>query len=99
MHHHSIGISKSNLVSKIKGLILQEIFQYPNDPRIASRINERLVAAAAETPKFLELPLADVKENFDEMAEKLAAGRFILHLWSETADEAKRFLKKLKKSN
>jgi len=97
LHHHSIGIEKAKVVSEVKGLTVQEILQDPNGPRIANEITDQLIEASLKTPLFIEFPVSDARDNFDALAERLALGRFIVHLFTESAEEAKIYVSKLRK--
>ena len=96
LHHHSIGISKAKVVSEIRGLTVQEIYQDPNGSKIADEITEELVEASLKVPIYIEFPASDTEGNFDEIQEKLAQGRFIVHLYAESAEEARDYLAKMR---
>jgi hypothetical protein len=89
LHHHSIGIRNAQAVSRIKGLDVQEIYQDAGEPRTGRSITPELVEASLRTPLFLEFPLADIEEPLEQWAEQLAGGRFIIHFWCDSAEEAR----------
>jgi hypothetical protein len=97
LHHHSIGIEKAKVVSEVKGLTVQELYQDPNGPRIANEITDELIEASLKIPVYIEFPVSDAKDNLDALAERLALGRFIVHLFTESAEEAKFYVSKLRK--
>lgn len=97
LHHHSIGIEKAKVVSEINGLTVQEILQDPNGPRIADNISDQLIEASLITPVFLEFPVSDIAERFDAITERLALGRFIVHLFVENEEDARYYTSRLRK--
>jgi hypothetical protein len=98
LHHHSCGVARAKTVSMVKNLDVQEIYQDFSGPRTAQCIDDDMIEASLSTPMFIEFPLEDIQEPLEEWAERLKAGRFIVHLWTETVEEARRCIDILSKN-
>lgn len=96
LHHHSCGVTRAKTVSKVRNLDVQEIYQDFSGPRTAQSIDEKMIEASLSTPMFIEFPVEDIKEPLEEWAERLKAGRFIVHLWAETVEEARKCIEILR---
>ena len=95
LHHHSIGVSRAQKVSRIKGLTVQEIIQDPNGPRLVDYITDDLITASLETPiDFGVYGLNREVKDLDAILERLSEGRFIVRMIAETAPEAQRLVEK-----
>lgn len=97
LHHHSVGISRAPPVSRVKSLDVQEIYQDNRGPRIAESISDDLIAASLRTPLFIEFPVSHITQPLEEWAARLVPGRFVVHLWCSSIDEAKRCVHVLRK--
>jgi hypothetical protein len=75
-------------VNKVRKLDAQEVYQDFSGPRAAQAVNDDMIDASLLTPMFIKFPVEDIKEPIEEWAERLKAGRFIVHLWTETVEEA-----------
>ncbi len=90
-HHHSIGVSRANAVSRIRGLMLQQILQDPNGPRLEDWINDELIDASLRTPIHLGMNLAQC-ERPESIVERLSRGRFIIEANARSLEHARQLM-------
>ena len=96
LHHHSVGISRASSVSRIKGLSVQEILQDPNGPELLECVDDDLIDASLKAPIELGVNLSHAPD-FDELLERLRQGRFIVHVHTETLNECRNLLDRIRK--
>lgn len=96
MHHHSIGYDRSEAVSRIRGLSVQNIQQDPNGPRLLEVIDDSLIAASRRVPIHFNVALP-ADERLEATVERLAEGRFIIDLRGRTAAEARSLVERVRR--
>ena len=97
LHHHSIGIDRSLVVSEVQTLTVQQITQDPNGQRTADSISDDLIAASLRTPIHLQMGFDHIKGSYEEFVEKLLRGRFMLDIWFPSIDAARRQVRQTRK--
>ena len=94
-HHHTLGVSRFDSVSRIRNLTVQQFTNDPKCPNPFDLIDDEWVAASNRATIDIWQSFSEEKD-IDRLLEKMSGGRFILRGWAQTADEARQFVERIR---
>ena len=94
-HHHTLGVSRVDSVSHIRGLTVQQFTNDPKCPNPFDLIDDVWVAASNRAAIDIWQPFSG-EEDMDGLLERMSGGRFVLRGWTQTADEARELVERIR---
>ncbi len=94
-HHHTLGVSRFESVSRIRGLTIQQFTNDPKCPNPYDLLDDEWVEASNRATIDIWHGLNE-QADIDGLLEKMNRGRFVLHAGTRTADEARQLVERIR---
>jgi len=97
-HHHTLGVSRFSSVAKIRGLTVQQYTPDMKCPRVYDLLDEQWVAASRRATIDVWQDLHEAPD-VDAALETMRQGRFIIRFHTQTLDECRRLIEKIRRAD